>query len=162
MTVRGRFLAILLVCTVPSGCTAPAATLELIAAARKGITFATEDAAARQEEAISRLQAQTAALDAAFDADVRLVAAGQLADTDGKALALTAEWVISARKGYAAARGILAEQARSSEAAHAAAMDNLAAADESLDMAAQLIVSHWDAAERIKQHVLSLQKETPE
>jgi len=158
MIERGRLLVVLSLCMASAGCAAPRATLELITAARKGIHSARQDAIDRHDEAIKRLEAQVAALDAAFDADVRLVAAGQVADADGEPVELTAEWIISARKGYAAARGLLAEQMRSAEAARAAGLDNLDAADESLEMASQLIVSRWNVAERVKQHLLSLQR----
>jgi len=140
------------------GCAAPTATLELITVARKGILSAQESQAAQHAEIVERLKAQTAALDSAFDADVRLAAAGQIAKPDGRPVELTVDWIISARKGYVAARDLLSEQIRSAEAAHVAGQDNLKAADEALEMASQLTVQQWNIAERIKQHLIAVQR----
>jgi hypothetical protein len=105
-----------------------------------------------------RLNAQQASLDAAFDADVKLVAAGQVKDAEGEALALTPEWVISARRGYIAARDLVADQMRSAEATHATRLDNLEAADQALDMASQLILEQWAVGMRIKQELIKVQR----
>ncbi len=141
-----------------TGCSAPTATLDLITVARKGLTLAKQAQIDQHTELANRLESQTASLDTAFDADVRLVAAGQIKNSDGKPVALTPEWVISARKGYAAARDLLAKQARSAEAAHATRLDNLNAADEALDMATQLIVQQWAITNRIRQELINVQR----
>jgi hypothetical protein len=105
-----------------------------------------------------QVEAQLASLDIAFDADVRLAAAGQVRDPDGKVLTLTADWVISARKGYAAARDILAGQTRSADASHAVRVDNLKAADDALDMAAQLTVQQWAITNNLRQELINVQR----
>ncbi len=140
------------------GCGAPGATLDLITVARRGLALADQAEAGQHAELLGRLDAQVAALDAAFDADVRLVGAGQLATADGQPVALTPEWVISARKGYAAARGLLAEDRRSAEAAHATRLDNLKAADEALDLAAQLIARQWAVSEQVRQQLIEVHR----
>ncbi len=66
--------------------------------------------------------------------------------------------MISARKGYAAARDLLAEQLRSNESAHATRLDNLQAADESLEMATQLIIQQSAIADRVRMQLLEAQK----
>lgn len=155
---RAALLCLSLAAAAAGGCSSSAATLELITAARKGINMTRSDDAARHDEDIQRLAAQAASLDAAFDADVKLAAAGQIRDAEGKPLELSADWVISARKGYAAARDMLAEQSRMAEASHRQQQDNLAAADEALEMASQLTVWQSDLSERLKQHLLSVQR----
>jgi len=159
MIVRYRTLPLIsLVAFSLAGCAAPSATLDLITVARKGIASARESQAAQHAEIIERLKAQTAALDSAFDADVRLAAAGQITKPDGRPVELSVDWIISARKGYVAARDLLAEQIRSAEVAHVARQDNLKAADEALEMASQLTVQQWNIAERIKQHLMAVQR----
>jgi len=140
------------------GCAAPTATLDLISVARKGIAIARTDAQTRRVDAASRMASQVAALDAAFDADVRLAEAGSLTDDEGESVELTAEWVISARKGYSAARASLEERIRSVSDAHMAAIDNLDACDEALAMASQMIVANWNVSQHIKQYILEIQE----
>ena len=153
-----KILPILLVVILLAGCSAPSATLDLITVARKGITSAQEAEQANHALLVQRLEAQKSSLDVAFDADVRLAAAGQIKDNAGRPVALTPEWVISARKGYAAARDLTDKQIRSAQTAHATRMDNLRAADESLDMASQLILRQWSVSEKIRQHLINLQR----
>jgi hypothetical protein len=141
-----------------AGCGAPTATLDLITVARGALASAKEAEEEHHAELARRLEAQAASLDAAFDADVRLAAAGKITDAEGKAVAFTPEWVIAARKGYAAARDLLAEQGRSAEAAHATRLDNLAAADEALDMASQLILQQWALSEKVRQELINVQR----
>jgi len=93
-----------------AGCAAPPATVELVNVARQALADASELADARRADDLARLDELAGALDAGFDADVRLVAAGGLIGPDGQPVGLSPEWVISARKGYAAARGALADQ----------------------------------------------------
>lgn len=159
MIERSRIAVLLLLTTyLAGGCSAPSTTLDLITVARKGLISARRQADLQHAEIVDRLKGQAAALDSAFDADVKLAAAGQIITPDGKTVAFTPQWVISARKGYIAARDMLADQVRSAEAAHAAGQDNLKVADESLQMASHLIVQQWNVAEQIKQHVLSIQR----
>lgn len=149
-------LVTLLVPALSAGCGAPPAAMELIAVARKGLADASTLEKSRHAEALSRLDAQKAALDSAFDADVRLVEAAKIRDAAGKPVPLSAEWVISARRGYAAARDALAEQHRRVQAEHACHLDNLSAADEALGMASRLILQHYALAQRARQIVHSL------
>lgn len=159
MIVRYRMLGLVLVSAIVlTGCSAPTATLDLITVARKGISSAADEEVHQHAEIVKRLEAQMFALDSAFDADVRLAAAGQIKDAEGAAVELSPEWVISARKGYIAARDLLSKQIQSSQMAHANRRDNLKAADEALDMASQLIVRQWNVAERIRQHLLNVQR----
>ena len=141
-----------------AGCSAPAATLDLITVARRGLADARQAQAAQHDEIVKHLTDRNGELDAAFDADVRLAAAGALKDASGKPIALTAEWVISARKGYAVGKGALSDQLRQAQAAHLARTDNLQAADDALDMAASLIVQQYSLLQRVSQHLLTLQR----
>ena len=140
------------------GCETPSATLDLIAVARKGLVSARDAQVAQHKEIVRQLEAQAATLDHAFDADVRLVASGQIKNAEGEPVALTAEWIISGRKGYVAARDLLGRQLRSTETAHATRLDNLTAADEALDLASQLIIRQWNVSERIKQQLMNVQR----
>ena len=140
------------------GCSAPTATLDLITVAQKGIHSAREDAQQQHAEIVRMLKTQAAALDSAFDADVRLAASGQIKKPSGEVVQFTPEWVISARKGYTAARDLLADQIRSAETAHTIRRDNLNVAEESLEMASQLVIHQWNVAERIKQHILNIRR----
>lgn len=159
MITRVRMLRFfLLVVVLLTGCNAPTATLELITVARKGINSAVEGEKRQHAEVVRQLEAQMAALDSAFDADVRLVAAGQIKNPEDNPVELSPEWVISARKGYTAARDLLSGQIQSTRTVHAKRLDNLEAADEALEMASQLIVRRWNIAERIKEHVLNVQR----
>ena len=144
--------------TFPAGCTAPPATVELVNVARQALADASELADARRADDLARLDELAAALDIGFDADVRLVAAGGLAGADGKPVALSAEWVISARKGYAAARGALADQRTRRAAECAREKDNMAAAGEALEMTVQLILQQYAVGERLRNLLLSAQR----
>ena len=143
---------------LPAGCSAPTATLDLIGVARKAVALQRDAQRAQHEQIVRHFESQKRALDAAFDADVRLAAAGQITDPAGTPVAMTAEWIISARKGYAAARDIIDGQIASARQANATHTDNLAAADEALDLAGRLIVQQWSVGERIKQNVLDFQR----
>jgi len=150
--------SLLIALALLAGCSTPPATLELLAVARAGLADALEAQRVQHADTLGRLDAQSAALDAAFDADVRLVAAGGVQDADGNPVALTPEWVISTRQGYAAAVGALAEQRRLAEREHAIRADNLAAADEALEMAAELISRQSNMNEDLRQYLLALQR----
>jgi len=160
MRTRHKVLLALVVAAAGAlaGCSAPTATLDLITVARKGISMAKQGEVEQHAEVVKALATQLASLDTAFDADVRLVAAGQVADTQGKPLGLTAEWVISARRGYTTARDMLTGQVQATEASHTTRLDNLKAADEALDMASQLIVQQWAVTNRVRQELINIQR----
>lgn len=143
---------------VLGGCSAPAAALQLIGVARETLAAQRDAQDEMHAERMDGIDSRRAALDAAFDADVRLAAAGGITDAEGNRVRLTPEWIISARKGYAAARDLAAEDAMDAAAAHRTRMDNLRAADEALEMAASLILQQTHVAERIRQHLLTLQR----
>lgn len=149
---------LLIAACLPAGCSAPSATLDLITVARMGIKSATEAQTASHTELLQYYDMQAKSLDDAFDADVRLAESGQLKDADGNPLKLGAEWIISARKGYAAARDALADRKCGAEAAHAVNIDNLKASDEALDMASQLIVQQSSLTQTLKQHLINIQR----
>ena len=140
------------------GCSPPAASLDLITVARQGIAMARQSQQEQNEIIIKQLAAQQAALDAAFDADVRLAASGQIKDAAGKEIGLSSDWVISARKGYIAARDVLSNQIQQSQAATAVRIDNLHASDEALDMASQLIIQQQGLAIKLEQQLINMQR----
>lgn len=139
-----------------AGCGTPTATLDLISVARRGLDDARTAERQRREEMRQRVESQMDALGDAFDTDVRLVSAGEVTGPDGKPVALSAEWVISARKGYAAAGRMLLQQALADQADHLQRLDNLAAADEALLMAAGLIVRRAAVSERVRNVLMDL------
>jgi uncharacterized protein YciI len=141
-----------------AGCQAPTATLDLLTVAQQGLADARAAQQTLHDQQLQQFQAQQQTLDAAFDADVRLVAAGQLTDADGRPVELDPEWIISARKGYSAARDILAQQARQADAAHTIHMDNLDAAAEAIHLAEQLITLQWSLAEPLRQQFVNLRR----
>ncbi len=143
---------------VLGGCSAPAATLQLIGVARETLAAQRDAQTEMHAELMGCIESRRSALDTAFDADVRLAAAGGITDAEGNRVRLTPEWVISARKGYAAARDLAGADAMDAAAAHRTRMDNLRAADEALEMAAALIIRQTDVTERIRQHLLTLQR----
>jgi len=141
-----------------AGCSATPATLELLTAARQGLNMAMQAEGQNHAEIMQHLQGRRAALDAAFDSDVRMVAAGQIRDAGGKPVELSADWVIDARRGYSAACGVLDSDAQAAAAAHDKRLDNLRASDEALDMASQLIVQQWSVSERMRQTLIDVQR----
>ena len=155
-------MALIVLCLISQlGCSAPTATTGLIAQGQHGLV----DARHAQQRTYARYcgshQMQLHALDDAFDADVRLVAAGQIAGDDGHAVPLSADWVIAARRGYSLARDTLATQFASETHAHAIQLDNLAAANEALRLANELTVLQWNVSARIKQAFLRNQATQP-
>lgn len=143
------------------GCSSPIATTGLIAQGQHGLA----DARRAQQRTHARYstfyQSQLHALDDAFDADVKLVAAGQIAGDDGQPISLSADWVIAARRGYALARDTLATQFASETHSHAIQLDNLAAATEALHLANELTVLQWNVSARLKQAFLRNQSTQP-
>jgi len=135
------------------GCASPVATLELISVARAGLA----DARAAQQQSydvqMRQFAQQQAALDVAFDADVRLAEAGGIRDAQGNPVAMDGRWVIAARKGYIAARDMVAQQALAAQATHATRQDNLAAAAEALQMACTLIIEQQRLNVRMRQYL---------
>ncbi|MCD4823578.1 MAG: hypothetical protein K8S55_03155 [Phycisphaerae bacterium] len=152
-----RIIALCLLLVLAAGCSSPAATLELLSVGREALASARTSQEQSHAAAVRNYQKQLAALDAAFDADVRLAAAGGIKNAAGKPVGLSADWVISARKGYAAVRNILAQQAQAARDVHAVELDNLRAGDEALQMAAELTIAQWNIAERLKQEFRKLQ-----
>ena len=157
--VRRLLVALAVLSACLNGCAAPQAAVDLIAVAREGLTGAKEAENQQHEYLMANLQAKIGALDAAFDADVRLAAAGGIQTADGERVTLSSQWVISARKGYSAARGAIAEQMQSAQAVHFVRQDNLQAADEALEMAGQLIVEHSLLGRRIRQALAKAKEE---
>jgi hypothetical protein len=149
-------MSILFLILLLPGCATPTATVDLIGVAKKSLASAAESQKQTHELIVKQYQARQAALDTAFDADVRLAAAGELKNAQGEPVELTVEWIIFARKGYAAARDLLAEQIQKETETHAVEQDNIAAAVEALDMAEELTVLQWNVGERFKQQFLKL------
>jgi hypothetical protein len=141
-----------------AGCGAPTATLDLISVARRGLVDAREAELQRSEEMTRRVETQMDALGDAFDTDVRLVSAGEVTGADGKPVELSADWVISARKGYAAAQRMLLQQALADQADHLQRLDNLSAADEALQMAGGLIIRQAAVSQRARNVLTQLHR----
>lgn len=144
--------------SLASGCSPPPATTELLAVTRKALADARQDRQRLHEQLVAQWAARSGDLDAAFDRDVRQVAAGQLARPDGSPVPFTPDWVIAARQGYAAARDALHHQQAQAQAAHAVQLDNLQAADEALGLANEMILRQQGLGLRIGQHLLNLQR----
>lgn len=155
--MKSMFLG-LSMCLLCGGCATPTATTELITQGLKGLEMARS--AREQSYAIETkmYQQQLAALDAAFDADAKLIASGGLKDKDGKAIEITADWIISARKGYSAAVGAVNNHMIKSQQVYATDLDNITAASEALQYANELVVMQWNVGERFKQQFLQLQQ----
>ncbi len=152
-------LCLLPVLSVPfwtGGCGAPPATLELIAVAQEALSGASEVQSARHADELARLETVKKALDAAFDADAKLAEAGKILDSAGDPVPFTAEWVVSARKGYAVARDALAEQRSRLEAGHRTHLDNLAAAGQALELAKTLILQQSALTGRAREFLAAL------
>ena len=158
MNTPGKITILLLAAAVITGCSAPTATLDLITFARKGIDSAAQEEARMHQEVVRGIKAQVAALDSAFDADVRRVTAGQIQNAEGEIVELSPEWVISARKGYIAVRDLLTNEVQSAHAGHLQRQDNLKATDEALEMASELIVRQWNVGEQIQRHLMNIQR----
>jgi len=138
------------------GCATPTATIDLIGVAKKSLASAATAQQQSHELIVKQYQAQQASLDAAFDADVRLAATGGLKNAKGDPITLSADWIISARKGYTAARETLAEQIRNEQETHAVEQDNITAALDAMEMARELTVLQWNVGERFKQKFLKM------
>jgi hypothetical protein len=157
MTARTKSMLLVPVLCLVGGCHTTAA-VDLVTVARRGLAEARAVQQEQHDERMRRLAAQKQALDAAFDADVKLAAAGAITGADGETVALTAEWVIAARKGYAAARDVVTEQMLSAERVHATRMDNLSAADEALEMATDLLLRQAALVEPVRRKLLDIHR----
>jgi len=151
------FLLLLCLSGVFAGCAPPQATISLINQGQAAIAGARADVAAQHGEIVRFLAAQDGALDVAFDADVKLIAAGAIKDKAGNAVPLSADWVISARKGYSAAKSIVSAEIRSAEIAQSIRQDNLAAGVDALDLAKKLIIMQMNLSENMKGWLMSLE-----
>lgn len=140
------------------GCATPTATTELITQGIKGLQMARTAREQSYEIETKMYQQQLAALETAFDADVKLVSTGSLKDADGKPVEMTADWVISARKGYSAAVSAISTHVVKAQQVYATDLDNIAAANEALQLANELVVLQWNVGERFKQQFLQLQQ----
>jgi hypothetical protein len=145
-------------CAILAGCSGPPAALDLIAAGRMALDEARQAELAGQVEQTERLGAHVAALDAAFDADVRLAETGALVGPDGAPIVLDGQWVIDARRGYAVALRAMYDARRDADQAHATRLDNLQAGDDALQMAEELITRDMNLREPIRQRLLALQR----
>jgi len=138
---------------VLAGCTLPSATIDLIRVAQKGLADERQAVEATHDQLIEQLEGRQASLDAAFDADVRLAAGGQIEDPKGNPVALSPEWIISARKGYIAARDAIGGELVNVELVRQSRLDNLHAMQEALSMATDLVIRQSLLAENVKQYL---------
>ena len=145
--------------TLTGGCDGPAA-MELLGVARGAVAQARTELQADHDDRLSLVKFQCRSLDTAFDADVRLVAAGGIVTADGEPVTLSPEWVISARQGYGAAREALVEQMLAMEADHAVRQDNLVAADEAIDQAGRLMLQWSLLSESVQTLLIQAQEES--
>lgn len=141
-----------------SGCATHQAVMDQITQAERGLNSAADSLTAQHQELLDARKTQMAALDAAFDADVRLAATGKIVDAQNVPITLTADWIISARKGYVAGRDIIAESIRTEQKAHDTDLDNITASREALGRAITLIVMQSNLSENTKGWVLSAQR----
>jgi hypothetical protein len=145
--IRG---GVLLAVCLAGGCGVLPASMDLITLARDGIADAQVAEAehyAQQQQWLAERQSQLAD---AFDRDVRQVAAGHLVRADGSAVAFDAQWVIDARRGYDAAGAALWTQAVDDMQAHQTRLDNLAATDEALTRAHDLLLGRWTLLQALR------------
>jgi hypothetical protein len=138
--IRGSLLWLL---GLSAGCGTLPATMDLVAVAREGVAGAQQaevEHYAAQQRWLADRQLQLAR---AFDSDVRQVATGAIMRADGSAVAFDAQWVIDARRGYDVAVSMLHSQSLADMQAHHARLDNLAATDEALAGAHDLLSARW-------------------
>ena len=113
-------LALVLLLLLPACADWTAAQLELVRQAERGVVSARRSAEAQSALIAAADEARRLELDAAFDADVRV--RGEL----------SAEWVIEARRAYAAGLALLDEQRRHHEQAAEVDRRNALAAEAAL------------------------------
>jgi len=116
-----RTCAAALVLVTTGGCAYTQAEADLAAQARRGLGLLREAQAGQADLAKRHAAAQRKRLDEAFDADVR----------DGRPL--SPDWVVEARRGYAAGVDALAAQERSAALNLDADRRNLDAVEDALD-----------------------------
>lgn len=111
------------------GCSSyTAAQLALVEQARKGVAVWTGREASRDDEVRRGFDGRRKALDDAFDADARQQGGS-----------IDAQWVVEARRGYAAGLAALAQAEQSALAANDAARRDAAATDAALTKLAWLV-----------------------
>jgi hypothetical protein len=129
--MRRQLIGLLLAVTPCGGCSSYTASQAALAQqARKGVAIWASRETARDEEVRRSYDLKRAALDSAFDADAR-ERAGAVGVGSGSAL--DAEWVIEARRGYAAGLNALAQAQSAALAANEAARRDAAATDAALE-----------------------------
>ena len=127
--MRTQFIGLLLAVTPCGGCSSyTASQAALVQQARKGVAVWASRETARDEEVRKAYDLKRAALDSAFDADAR-----QRAASNAGGSALDADWVIEARRGYAAGLSALAQAQSAALAANDAARRDAAATDAALE-----------------------------
>jgi hypothetical protein len=132
--MKRTWIGLLLAVTPYSGCSSYTASQAALAQqARKGVAIWVSREAAHDEEVRRTYDLKRAALDSAFDADARQRAAAGAAGAGGSGNALDAEWVIEARRGYAAGLNALAQAQFAALAANEAARRDAAATDAALE-----------------------------
>ena len=116
-------LALVLLLLLPACADWTAAQLELVRQAERGVVSARRSAEAQAALLAAADEARRLELDAAFDADVRVRGGGK---------GLSAEWVVEARRAYAAGLALLDEQRRQHERAAEVDRRNALAAEAAL------------------------------
>ena len=131
--MRRQLIGLLLAVTPLGGCSSyTASQAALVQKARKGVAVWASRESVRDEEVSRSYALKRAALDSAFDADVRQRAASAIGAGAGGS-ALDADWVIEARRGYAAGLSALAQAQSAALAANDAARRDAAATDAALE-----------------------------
>jgi hypothetical protein len=130
--MRKQLIGLLLAVMPCGGCSSYTASQAALAQqARKGVAVWVSRETARDEEVRRSYDLKRAALDSAFDADARQRAGAGGAGAGGSAL--DADWVIEARRGYAAGLNALAQAQSAALAANEAARRDAAATDAALE-----------------------------
>jgi hypothetical protein len=116
-----------------AGCSSYTATqMRLVEQARKGVALWQARETAKDEDVKAAYAAKRKALDQAFDADIQ------------QQQALTAEWVVEARKAYAVGLNALAQNEATALANNDAARRDAAATDEALARLLALLSIQFD------------------
>jgi len=136
------------------GCSAPTAAMDLIIQARQGLALSRQAHLDQHEQLMRLLGSQKTQLDDAFDNDARLVEAGAITDPQGQPVAMSAEWAISARRGYSAACDAISRQIQQANLAHTQDLDNIQAVDEAMDLAGLLIIQQYSVAQNLKNQLI--------
>lgn len=153
-----RTLLMCLLIAIPAGCSGPEATLELVRVARLGLAEAVAAEQAGYEQARGRLTGDAAALGAAFDADLQAAFAGRLLDAEGRPIEPDLAWLTEARQGYAAALALAYQNQRQADLEHRTRLDNLAASDEALLLAEQMLNRQIDLQSTLQRRLVEVQR----